>query len=187
MPSIWRQFIQREANPYIQFIKYGLAGGAATVVHVTLFYLLAWLIVPALEQNDLIVKIFRLTPQPISDATRATHAMIDNGVAFIFSNLTAYLLNIVWVFEPGRRHKAVEWTLCALHWDRHPRLSAIVHRSVEVVLFYLVSGIAIVIGTFLMGILIRYFGITTTVAFGAELIAAALINFALRKYLIFKG
>jgi putative flippase GtrA len=90
--------------------------------------------------------------------------MKGNGVAFIVSNLVAYLLNIYWVFVPGR-----------YYW------------MIEIGLFYLVSGAAIVMGTALMGLLIRRFGMLTTYAFGANILAALMINYAMRKFFIFNG
>ena len=90
--------------------------------------------------------------------------MLDNLVAFLFSNLTAYLLNIFWVFKAGRHH----WLL-------------------EIGLFYLVSGISVVLGSTLMGYLIHHFGLVTTQAFGANVLTSLLINYMLRKYVIFKG
>ena len=47
MAGIWKQFTQREASPLIQFIKYAICGGGAVTVHIIIFYLLSWLIVPA--------------------------------------------------------------------------------------------------------------------------------------------
>jgi hypothetical protein len=61
------------------------------------------------------------------------------------------------------------------------------HWIVEVVLFYLVSGAALVTGTAMMGFLIRRFGMLTTYAFGSNIFAALLINYAMRKLFIFKG
>jgi putative flippase GtrA len=90
--------------------------------------------------------------------------MLSNVVAFVISNLVAYIINIYWVFVPGRYH----WLM-------------------EIVLFYLVSGAALVIGTAMMGFLIRRFGMLTTYAFGSNIFAALMINYAMRKYFIFKG
>lgn len=90
--------------------------------------------------------------------------MLGNGVAFLVSNMVAYLINIYWVFVPGR----YRWVI-------------------EIGLFYLVSGVAIAIGTSIMGVLIKRFGMLTTYAFGSNLIAALLINYAMRKYFIFNG
>jgi putative flippase GtrA len=164
MRDIVRQFTGREHSPFVQFIKYAICGGIATGVHISLFYLCAWKVLPALSDTDPVVRILGLSVTPVTDAIRARNSMFDNGIAFVFSNLTAYLLNILWVFKAGRHH----WL-------------------VEIGLFYLVSGISMVIGSSLMGWLINHFGMQTTVAFGANLVTSLAINFALRKYFIFKG
>jgi putative flippase GtrA len=162
--SILKQFMGREANPFIQFIKYGISGGLATATHIVFFHLAAWKLFPALQQNDIAVRLFHLSVQTMSDALRARNAMIDNGIAFLISNFVAYVLNILWVFKPGRHH----WI-------------------VEIGLFYLVSGVSIVIGTSIMGFLIQHYSFATTTAFLANLVTALLINFAMRKFVIFKG
>jgi len=187
MAGIWKQFAQRKASPLIQFIKYAICGGGAVTVHVIAFFLLSWLIIPALNAEDVLVKLFHLACVPISDAIRARNAMINNALAFLLSNLVAYILNILWVFESGRRYPPLDLALSKLGLIQRATLRACAHRTVEVALFYAVSGIAIAIGTFLMGILINQWHFTTTVAFGAECVVAALINFALRKFMIFKG
>ena len=90
--------------------------------------------------------------------------MKANVIAFMFSNLVAYLLNIYWVFVPGR----YSWI-------------------VEIILFYVVSGFAMMIGTVLMGFLIRQFGMLTTYAFGSNIFTAVMINYVMRKFVIFSG
>src|SRR5580692_1762090 len=102
--SILRQFRGREHGPLVQFIKYAVAGAVATVVHVFLFYLFALKLLPALNQHDVLAGVFHLHVVPASDAIRARNSVFDNMLAFLFSNLTAYLINIVWVFESGRHH-----------------------------------------------------------------------------------
>lgn len=148
----------------LQFIKYGVSGAVATAVHIAIFHLVAWKIFFALQPQDWFVKLLGLPIADLDDAKRSRNSMLSNGAAFLFSNLVAYLLNIYWVFVPGRHH----WL-------------------VEVGLFYLVSGTAILIGTWIMGILIRRFGMLTTYAFGANLFAALMINYAMRKFFIFNG
>ncbi|MDD5677152.1 MAG: hypothetical protein PHW60_04060 [Kiritimatiellae bacterium] len=187
MEEIWKQFTGREASSLVQFIKYAICGAGAVTVHIIVFFMLSWLIIPALNDEDILVKLFHLSSTPISDAIRARNAMINNALAFIFSNLTAYLLNIFWVFESGRRYPPVDFFLNKLGLIQRAMLRACAHRTVEVALFYAVSGIAIAIGTVLMGLMINQWHFTTTVAFGAECVVAALINFALRKFMIFKG
>lgn len=187
MDGIWKQFTRREASPLIQFIKYAICGGGAVTVHVIVFFLLSWLIIPALNAEDILVKLCHLSCAPISDTIRARNAMVNNVLAFLLSNLVAYILNILWVFESGRRYPPLDMALSKLGLIQRATLRACAHRTVEVGLFYAVSGIAIVIGTFLMGVMINQWHFTTTVAFGAQCVIAAMINFALRKFMIFKG
>ena len=46
---------------------------------------------------------------------------------------------------------------------------------------------SIALGTALMGFLIRRYGVRTTYAFLSNLVAALLINYAMRKFVIFNG
>ncbi|BDD89052.1 GtrA family protein [Desulfofustis limnaeus] len=153
-----------EHENLIQFIKYALAGGLATVTHILVFHLVAWRLFPALQPNDHAVRLLRLQVREINDFHRARNSMISNAVAFVIANLVAYVTNILWVFERGR----------------HSFL-------VEVSLFYLVSGLSVAIGTAFMGVLIRRLGMLTTYAFAANIVSAILINYAMRKFFIFQG
>lgn len=164
MKKILRQFFQRDAHPLVQFIKYGIAGGIATAVDVSVFYFLSLKIFPALTANDAVVKLFGLSITVIDEATRSRHYILNKAITFLFSNLTAYIVNILWVFEPGR-HK----------------------RWVEVMLFYIVSIVSFALGTFLGWFVIKYFGLSTTAAYVANMVASLMINYACRKYLIFKA
>jgi putative flippase GtrA len=148
----------------VQFIKYSISGGIATVTHILAFHLAAWKLFFALQENDWFVKLLNVPIEPLDDATRSRNSMWGNGIAFLISNMVAYLINIYWVFVPGRYH----WIL-------------------EISLFYVVSGVSIVIGTALMGFLIRRFGMLTTYAFGSNIFTALMINYAMRKYFIFNG
>ena len=146
--TLLEQFMGREATPLIQFIKYAIAGGVATAVHITVFHLLAWRVFPALQADDWFVKLFHVQTAPEDDRLRARNSMCSNWGAFLISNLVVYLINIAWVLEPGR----YPW-------------------FIELALFYLVSAISILLGTSLMGWLIRRFGMLTTFAFGANLVS----------------
>jgi putative flippase GtrA len=153
-----------EAGNLVQFIKYAIGGGIATATHILVFHLAAWKLFFALQANDWFVKLLKLPVQKLDDVMRSRNSMKANGMAFIISNLVAYLINIYWVFVPGR----YPWV-------------------VEIGLFYVVSGVSIVIGTGLMGFLIRRFGMLTTHAFAANIFTAVMINYAMRKFFIFKG
>ena len=150
-------------EPFVQFAKYGISGGFATLVGIIIFYLVAWRIFPSLQEKDLFVEVFGLTVTKVDDITRSLNSMLSNGVAFIFSNMVAYLTNVFWVFIPGRYN-----------------------RFVEIGLFYLVSGVSVIIGTSLMGFLIRHYGMQTTYALAANIVSAVMINYGMRKFYIFK-
>ncbi len=164
MKDIIRQFKGKEHGHLVQFIKYAISGGIATVVHVSLFFFLTWKVLPALTANDPIANLLDIPPSAIPDTIRARNAVIDNLIAFMFSNFVVYLININWVFESGRHR-----------------------RLVELGLFYAVAGVSVFIGSTVMGFLIASFNISTTVAFGANVVVCLLINYAMRKYVIFKG
>lgn len=164
MKSILDQLTQRNASLPIQFLKYSLSGGVAVAVHIVVFYFFSWLVVPALKGDDIIVRFLHLSVPVINDTIRARNAVINNWLAFIFSNMAAYILNVAWVFESGRHRRWVELTM-----------------------FYVVSAISIAVGSVVMGLLIKYLGSSTTLAFGADIVAAAMVNFVVRKYYIFKG
>lgn len=153
-----------DTTAVIQFIKYALAGGLATITHICVFHLVGWKLFPSLQEKDHAVRFFKLEIEELSDDKRAKNSMLSNSVAFLISNMVAYITNILWVFEGGKYHFVI-----------------------EILLFYAVSGVSIVLGTALMGILIKRFGMLTTYAFGANIFTAVMINYAVRKFFIFHG
>ena len=148
----------------IQFIKYALAGGMATITHIVIFHLIGWKVFPSLQEKDHAVRIFKLDIREVNDYTRARNSMIGNCLAFLLANMVAYITNVLWVFQGGRHHIVI-----------------------EILLFYAVSGISVFLGTMLMGILIKRFGLLTTYAFGTNIFSAVMINYAVRKFFIFSG
>ncbi|MGW8194917.1 MAG: GtrA family protein [Desulforhopalus sp.] len=153
-----------DSDVVIQFIKYALAGGLATLTHIIIFHLIGWKLFPSLQENDHAVKFFNLKIRTVNDYTRARNSMIGNCLAFLVANMVAYITNVLWVFQGGRHHIII-----------------------EILLFYAVSGISVFLGTALMGLLIKRFGILTTYAFGANIFTAVMINYAVRKFFIFSG
>lgn len=148
----------------LQFIKYVLAGGLATVTHIIIFHLIAWKVFPALQEKDHAVRFFKLNIRNINVTTRARNSMICNFIAFLIANMVAYITNILFVFQGGK----------------YPIV-------IEILLFYAVSGVSAILGTMLMGVLIRRFGLLTTYAFVANIFTAVMINFVMRKFFIFNG
>jgi putative flippase GtrA len=156
--------LRHDVHPVVQFIKYGIVGGMATGVHITAFFLCGWFLFPCLTQNDITVRLLGLTAPAVSEAMRTWHAAFCNAIAFTLSNTVCYLLNRLFVFKPGRHHWALEFLF-----------------------FFGASGVSLTIGTAVQTFLISHHGMQTTYAFGANLVSALLINYAMRKYVIFKG
>ncbi len=164
MKHLIKQFQSKEHGPLVQFVKYGIAGGLATGVHITIFYIMAGFVLRALTADDPMVKLFNFPVMDADDAVRSRYAVINNFVAFLFSNFVAYIINVKWVFEGGRHSKSVEMTM-----------------------FFIVSGTSIAIGSGITFALIEWFDFTTTVGFVANVVASVMINYVMRKFVIFKG
>ena len=160
----WDHYLSHDAPPLVQFVKYGLAGGLATVTHVLAFFLVGFLLFPCVTDHDPLVKLFGLVAPAVDEALRARHAVFSNVVAFFVSNTVCYLANRWFVFRPGRHHVVIEFLL-----------------------FLAVSAVSMIIGTTLMGVLIQRFGIETTYAFGANILSSLAINYVMRKFFVFKG
>lgn len=164
MEDLLQQFLQRDAGPIVQFIKYAIAGGVATAVDIMVFYFVAWKIIPALREDDPLVTRLKLKVHAVTEEQRSRRFIYVTLVAFMFSNLTAYLINVLWVFEPGRH----AW-------------------YIELLLFYAVSGASIFIGTAIGWVMIKWFHLSTTASYISKMIASLLINFVCRKFIVFKG
>jgi putative flippase GtrA len=164
MLNALKKHLGHDAHPLVQFVKYGIAGGLATAVHIATFFLSGWFLLPCLTQDDITVRLLGLTAPAISESARAWNAGGSNLIAFVASNTFCYVLNRLFVFKPGRHHVLLEFLL-----------------------FFGVSGVSLVIGTTIQTFLITHQGIQTTLAFGANIVCSLLINYAMRKFVIFKG
>ena len=151
-------------HPGIQFLKYSMCGGTAMAVDMVVFFLVAWLLFPALTENDVLVRLFSMEVEPVPEHMRTINFCIGNAMAFMASNLTAYILNVLFVFKAGKHSR----------WK-------------EVGLFYLVSAISVGIGVGIGAVLIQGFGLSTTFSYVAKAVSTTLINYAARKYIIFHG
>ena len=95
----WQAFCSQEAHPLLQFIKYGICGVGATVVHNAIVVGAGLSFLPAFGETEL------------SDQARQKNLVLCNLLAFPFSNFFAYFFNALWVFTPGRHSKLVEFGL----------------------------------------------------------------------------
>ncbi len=160
----WENYLSHDAPPFVQFVKYGLAGGLATATHILAFFLVGFLLFPCVTPEDPLVKLFGLdAPEVVADL-RARYAIYSNVIAFFVSNTVCYLANRWFVFKPGRHHVVIEFLL-----------------------FLAVSAVSMAIGTTLMGVLIKQFGVQTTYAFGANILSSLAINYVMRKFFVFQG
>ncbi|HOO78298.1 MAG TPA: GtrA family protein [bacterium] len=164
MNSLRRQFTSKDHGPLVQFCKYAIAGVVATIVHVSVFYLMALKFIPALTPDDPISLIVDIPPHDLTDSVRSLHAALDNFIAFMISNSVVYLINIFWVFEAGKHS-----------------------RCKEIVMFFAVSGLSVLIGTGLQTLLINSLGLDTSYAFFINAGVCLMINYAARKFFIFKN
>jgi putative flippase GtrA len=160
----WTHYLSHDAPPLVQFVKYGLAGGVATATHILTFFLAGFLLFPCVSAEDPLVKLFGLVAPAVAEALRARYAMFSNVAAFLVSNTVCYIINRLFVFRPGRHHIVIEFGL-----------------------FFAVSAVSVGIGTVLMGVLIKHFGMQTTYAFGANILSSLAINYLMRKFFVFKG
>ena len=147
-----------------QFLKYSMCGGIALAADMVTFFLVAWLMLPALTKYDFLVRIFNVEIDPVAESARAFNFILGNVIAFMVSNMTAYILNIFFVFKSGKHNR----------WK-------------ELGLFYLVSGISVGIGVGIGVVLISGFGMSTTSSYVAKVLSTTLINYAARKSFIFNG
>lgn len=160
----WDHYLSHDAPPFVQFVKYGLAGGLATAVHVLTFFLVGFLLFPCVPADDILVRILGLAAPAVEEALRARNAAWSNVSAFLVSNAVCYVINRLFVFRPGRHHVVLEFLL-----------------------FFAVSAVSVGIGTVLIWILVDRFGVQTTYAFGANILSSLAINYAMRKFFVFKG
>lgn len=163
MAELKKILFDRE-GPLVQFLKYAACGGVAMAADMLTFFLVAWLLFPALTENDVLVRLFHLKVVAVPDYLRTINFCLANGISFLVSNLVAYILNVLFVFERGRHS-----------------------RRKEVGLFYLVSAVSVGIGVAVGAILIQGFGLSTTFSYIAKVVFTTLINFVARKYVIFQG
>ena len=160
----WDHYLSHDAPPFVQFVKYGLAGGVATATHILMFFLAGFLLFPCVTADDPLVKLFGLVAPAVEEALRARYAVFSNIIAFFVSNTVCYIINRLFVFRPGRHHVVIEFLL-----------------------FLAVSAVSTLVGTTLMGLLIQHLGIQTTYAFGANILSSLAINYVMRKFFVFKG
>lgn len=160
-----REWLLRKDTVWLQAVKYIGCGGIAVLVDQLLFYGLAWRVLPVLRASDPVVVLFSglgVEAAVPDEAMLERNYWLIKGICFVVANAVVYLLNRKFVFEAGR------------------------HRSgLEVALFFGASLLQFGwIG--LGGVLITRWAWEVTYANVAMMMAGALTNFVLRKFVVFK-
>ena len=159
-----RRFLSHDSGPFAQFVKYGAIGVAATIVQMTVFYLLASTICRCLGPDDWAVKWFGLPAVELSRFVRGLRFAVDTALGFTVANVFCWLMNRAFVFRPGK-----------FVWYK------------EFGMFFGAATGAMVLATGLAWVLINWIGLQTTAAVIIEVVVSFLVNFVARKFFIFKG
>jgi len=100
----------------------------------------------------------------LENTVRSNNQILANLIAFPIGNAVAYATNALWVFEGGRHS-----------------------RTREFLFFTAISFVSFLVGLLGGPLLVRYYGISEHFAQGGFILTSALVNFACRKFLVFKG
>ena len=164
MINFLKRQLRHDAHPLVQFMKYGFVGGLATGINIVLAFWFGWKVFPCLRPDDWLVRLLGIPVVTPEESIRWLYAAYCSAIGFVFSNVMCYILNRLFVFKPGRHRVAVEFTL-----------------------FFGVSGISWAIGTAIQSWLINGYQIQTSTAIAFNILIALLINYTMRKFVIFKG
>ena len=183
MRTILARIKAREVPGLIQFGVYGICGGLATIVFLGTVLYLTHSMLPAeigMKVSDQPVTLLGKTlwwtaasdpahSQTIAqghhgDDIRAQDLLVANCIGFLLANVVAYITNVLFVFKTGRHHPVLEFLY-----------------------FTAVSGIAFGISQIAGPWLIHRFGLATKLAILTNVFASMLLNFAGRKFFVFKG
>ena len=159
-----RRFLSHDSGPFAQFVKYGVIGVLSTCVQMIGFYLLAATCLKCLGSDDWAVRFLRLPSVEASDGVRAFRAAVATAGGFTVANIFCWMMNRLFVFKPGK-----------FRW------------YVEFLMFFGVAALATVVALGVQSLLIKYFGMMTTAAVIVEVVVSFLMNFFVRKFVIFKG
>jgi putative flippase GtrA len=158
------EILSRRTGPFWQFVKYGVIGVASTAVQMAVFYVLAATVLSCLTADDWAVRLFGLPWVDIPKDSRAVNFAVATAVGFAVANVFCWLMNRTFVFTPGRYGKLLEF-----------------------IMFFSAAASAALIAIAFSALLIRLFSMMTSLAAVIEVLVSFAINFAVRKFVIFKG
>ncbi len=158
------KILSHDSGPFWQFVKYSVIGVMSTCVQLAVFYALAATCLPCLKADDWAVRCLGLRAADIADAVRAWRFAAATAGGFAVANVFCWLMNRWFVFRGGK-----------FSW------------YVEFMCFVSVSAVAVAIATAISGWLIGRFGMMTSFAALVEVVVSFLINYFIRKFVIFRG
>lgn len=164
LPSKLTAFLHNKENQVVQFVKYVFCGGAAVAIDTFTFYLLAWLVFPCLRASDPVARFLLAVGFEVQRATEeqlARNYLIIKLFCFILSNGVVYLLNRQYVFESGRHRRPVE-------------IGLFFGASLFQFLFIWIAQLLIKAGW------------EVTYSNLSMLVVGVIVNYFIRKYLVFK-
>ncbi len=107
--------------------------------------------------------IYPSVDQELGNEVRAHRSTLNYTAAFFITTVYTYIINARFVFVPGRHSKVVEFGL-----------------------FVAVSAVSFALGYFVIHYTITQHGTPTFVAKLASIVSSVLINYACRRFFIFK-
>jgi putative flippase GtrA len=166
MKSAVGEFLKEKDSPLKQLIKYVGCGGLSVLIDQITFYSLAWLVFPAMRASDPVAKGLQwlgFSMREVSEAELARNYWVIKFICFIASNTAVYILNVLFVFKPGRHSKPLE------------------------ILLFFGSSLFQFLFIALGGWLITEMSWEVTYANITMLLTAMTVNFIIRKKVVFKG
>ncbi len=146
-----------DAHPTIQFLKYVFCGGLATVTLSVIVFVLSETVFPA-------VKGMVINGQVLDEALRKHNLLLNDAIAFPFSAVVGYVLNVKFVFKRGK-----------------------LSRGMEAFLFCLVAALGFFPGLWVVDYLVEHFHTSSSLATVAFVTTSFMVNYVSRKFIIFKA
>ena len=181
LKTILARIRARDVPGLVQFGLYSLCGGFATATFLVVVVALSKTVIPAYSDmkvaTDPLVHFLGYSlfwPAPSSgafiildhdhDNIRALNLFVNNCIGFSLANVVGYISNILIVFKTGKHHPVMEF-----------------------IYFTVVSGTAFLISQIAGPWLVKEWGVPTNIAILTNLLTAMMLNFAGRKFFVFKG
>jgi len=159
-------FLHNKDSIGSQVVKYILCGGMAVAVDFATFNLLAVSVFPCLRETDPVARLLAVAGyfvQEVSVAELKHNFWIIKGICFLVANTVVYTLNSLFVFKPGRHRKPVE------------------------ILLFFGSSMFQFFFIWLGGVLITVYNWEVTYSNITMLLTSLMVNFLIRKKLVFRG